>query len=63
MTLLNDPVRCQYCGNFHQTICPTIKAMEYHPNGTVKRVEFKTANDYPASSGWPLLPTIGAIAG
>jgi hypothetical protein len=40
--------KCQYCGSFpHQGVCPTVKAIEYHPNGMTKRVEFKTANDYP----------------
>ena len=25
---------------WHQGACPKVKAIEYHPNGTVKRVEF-----------------------
>jgi hypothetical protein len=33
--------RCRWCGQpFHQGICPTVKAMEFHPDGTMKRVEF-----------------------
>jgi hypothetical protein len=39
---------CRWCGGFHNSICPTIKAMEYYPDGTVKRVEFKPAQDYAA---------------
>lgn len=39
--------KCRYCGNYHGPLCPDVKAIEYHPNGTVKRVEFKTAADYP----------------
>lgn len=37
---------CQYCSNHHGVRCPTVKALEYHPDGTVKRVEFMTAVDY-----------------
>lgn len=50
---------CPYCGNVHTTVCPMVKAIEYHADGvTVKRVEFKTANDYPpvtvaGSANWP----------
>lgn len=44
--------KCAYCGSFpHQGICPTVKAIEYHADGTIKRVEFKTANDYPTVIG------------
>jgi hypothetical protein len=28
------------------TKCPLVKAYEYHPNGTLKRVEFYAPNDY-----------------
>lgn len=39
--------KCIYCGALpHQGVCPTMKAIEYHENGTVKRVEFKAAADY-----------------
>lgn len=41
--------KCTYCGSSdrHQGICPSVKAMEYYPDGTLKRVELKTAADYP----------------
>jgi len=41
--------KCRYCGSItpHQGICPSVKAMEYYPDGTIKRVEMKTAQDYP----------------
>lgn len=33
--------KCEFCGNYHpDRVCPLIKAIEYHPNGTTKRVEF-----------------------
>jgi len=32
------PVRCSWCGGFHDTFCPQVHEIEYHENGTVKRV-------------------------
>ena len=38
---------CPYCSGppstyvFHTGKCPKVKAIEYHPNGTIKRIEFK----------------------
>lgn len=29
---------CHYCGLHHETLCPRIVEVEYHPDGTVKRV-------------------------
>lgn len=31
---------CRYCGKWHtgNGMCPQVKEIEYHPNGTVKRV-------------------------
>lgn len=50
MQTSNAAPKCQYCGGFpHQGICPTVKAIEYHPDGTIKRVEFKGAGDYGAA--------------
>lgn len=31
---------CEYCGCYHTGVCPKIKAIEYHPDGAIKRVEF-----------------------
>ena len=31
---------CGHCGGIHQGPCPRIKAVEYYPNGTMKRVEY-----------------------
>ena len=39
--------KCPYCGNIHNATCPKLKAIEYQADGTVKRVEFFTPNDYP----------------
>lgn len=42
--ILSLPGVCQWCsspttGVWHQGACPRLKAIEYHPNGTVKRIE------------------------
>ncbi len=42
-----DPTKCQWCAGFHATKCPLVKAIEYHQDGTTKRVEFYAATDYP----------------
>lgn len=31
---------CTHCGHYHFGPCPRIKAVEYWPNGTVKKVEY-----------------------
>lgn len=31
---------CQHCGTGHTGPCMRIKAIEYHPDGTVKRIEY-----------------------
>ena len=31
---------CPYCGMRHGPRCPSVEAIEYYPDGTVKRVEF-----------------------
>jgi len=40
---------CQWCGLIHTSpgVCPMVKALEYYPDGTLKRVELKTGADYP----------------
>jgi len=42
----SETTACGYCGCIHQTKCPMVKAIEYHQDGTVKRVEFYSASDY-----------------
>ena len=35
---------CPYCGAMpHQGICPSVKAIEYYPDGSIKRVEMRGA--------------------
>jgi hypothetical protein len=31
---------CSHCGTYHTVPCPRIKAIEYHQDGTMKRVEY-----------------------
>jgi hypothetical protein len=36
------PLCCPWCGPgvFHWGACPRLRAIDYHPDGSVKRVEF-----------------------
>lgn len=47
---LNNPAKCRYCGMMHGPTCWMLKAIEYHEDGSIKRVEFKTAADYPQTT-------------
>lgn len=40
--------KCKFCGAIgaHPGVCPTVKAIEYHPDGSIKRVEFKCVGDW-----------------
>ena len=39
---MSTPTRelCRWCKTYHPSKCPLVKALEYHPDGTLKRVEF-----------------------
>jgi hypothetical protein len=52
MQTTNSIAPCPHCGATHTTTCPKIKAIDYYPNGAVKRVEFKSAQDYPIIPQW-----------
>lgn len=39
---------CPHCGNIHQGKCPLVRAIEYHENGTIKRIEYMAPADYGA---------------
>lgn len=43
LTTYGSKSKCGYCGFYgeHQGTCPRIKSIEYFPNGTIKKVEFK----------------------
>lgn len=40
-----DLNHCHHCGSFHQGGCPRVKAIEYYPDGTVRRVEYRVVED------------------
>ena len=40
---------CAYCGMIHTGVCPRVKAIEYYPDGIVKRVEFVDSESSPSS--------------
>lgn len=37
---------CQYCGNFHGSLCPQVKAYTYSADGMLVRVEFFAPVDH-----------------
>lgn len=43
--------KCQHCGNMHESRCPSIKAIEYFPDGSIKRVEYMTPSDIMGNGG------------
>ncbi len=47
---------CCHCGGCHSGTCPKVKAIEYFPNGGVKRVEY---HGTPEPAPYPRLPTYG----
>lgn len=37
--------QCGHCGMFHSSgACPRVKAIEYYPDGSIKRVEYHPPN-------------------
>lgn len=38
--------KCRHCGMIHGLLCPSVKAIEYYPDGTIKRVEYVTTADF-----------------
>jgi hypothetical protein len=32
---------CGHCGGFHVGACPAVKAVDYYPDGTVRRIEYR----------------------
>lgn len=59
MTQTSDAApRCPYCGGLpHTGKCPLVSAIEYHPDGTVKRVEFHAPAVNPATFGQLVIHT------
>ena len=38
---VNTNKPCGYCGNYHDGMCPRVEEIEYHNDGTVKRVKLR----------------------
>jgi hypothetical protein len=43
---------CRWCGGCHDGICRHVRAIEYYPDGAVKRVEFFWPEGYRPAA-WP----------
>lgn len=49
---------CRHCGQHHGPHCPLVKAVEYYPDGSLKRVEYIDAQPIqtvpqPFAPNWP----------
>jgi hypothetical protein len=49
--------QCPHCGWWHAGVCARVKAIEYHPDGTVKRVEYHDS----AGAGAAALPVVRVL--
>lgn len=53
---------CRWCGFMHTGQCPCVKAIEYYPDGVVKRVEFHdTAFRMAIDSAATKLPDVTSV--
>jgi hypothetical protein len=43
---------CGHCGHYHGRLCPSVKAIEYYPDGGIKRVEYRDANPLDGTRLW-----------
>jgi hypothetical protein len=48
---MDKMIECQWCNTEHKGRCPWVSAFEFHPDRTVKRVEFYI---YPAPAPIPV---------
>jgi hypothetical protein len=39
------PKQCDWCGCYHRTICPRVKSLSFHQNGSVDKIEFWPENE------------------
>lgn len=44
---------CEHCHQIHQHPCPWVAAYEYHPDGTLKRIEFRAPAPLVAAASEP----------
>lgn len=56
------PGMCPHCGYGHTGTCPRIKAVEYHQDGTVKRVEYHSWGDGYVEGPRHTLPSVSPVS-
>jgi hypothetical protein len=54
MSTASNNGMCPHCGMGHTGTCPRIKAIDYYPDGTTKRVEYHE----PKPVAWPMSPPV-----
>ena len=57
ISVVNVQPPCRWCGAFHGARCPSVAAMEFHQDGTVKRVEFVQPPPIPVDHSGRIGPT------
>ena len=57
MTAIGNGGLCPHCGMGHGAVCPRIKAVEYHADGTIKRVEYFDPPQVALPSTMPVFGT------
>lgn len=45
-TVYSTPTACPHCSGvgtlvYHSGVCPKIKSIEYNPDGSIKKIEYK----------------------
>ncbi|MCK1670300.1 hypothetical protein [Bradyrhizobium sp. 150] len=48
--------KCKICGTEHEFKCVLVKAVEFYPDGVLKRVEYLTPADMPQQPQHPIFP-------
>jgi hypothetical protein len=48
--------KCQICGTEHEFKCVLVKAVEFYPDGRMKRVEYLTPADMSQKQPNPVFP-------
>ena len=49
-------IACPVCGAYHPGMCPRVERIEYHPNGKIKRMKLRPAEQCPTLPG-TILPS------
>lgn len=54
--VMQTPKACGHCGMWHGPVCPRIKAVDYYPDGSIKRVEYREPETVASGGSQIALP-------